>query len=479
MNRFQTVVGIDPSGRRLALAAVRGGFGRPSLCAPPFVCELRGEKEQQLLSEVEGPLGDYVARNGLMGSAARLCVPADRVYSARVVFPPVREKDLRPALELELERLFPFPSSRLRFGWRRFSGGAGGKEVPLIVTATPADYVEWWEEAVSRAGLRLAGVIPSGWAMSSALSSAIPGREEPGGATALLRETGDGVECFLLAGGIPVFASARRCPPGSMPAEGRSLLEEGLVDLPPSGDDAPVELFAPPGWFGEEGEKTVGGIPFRYAGDIPSLPAVPAAVPPGDEESIPARKVAGAFGAAVAFRAIDLSEPGREEAGSRLARASAGILALAAVLFALAWPAGLYWRTKAELSRLDAEIAALKPAVAKVEEEIGNLGAVEGKVSLLREASAGRGEPFLILKELTERLPDGTWLTGLRVEDRKVEIDGLAPSANEIFPLLTREGRFRAVTFASPITRQADNLERFRIRAEFVPAPRPGAEAPR
>ena len=88
MNRFQTVVGIDPSGRRLALAAVRGGFGRPSLCAPPFVCELRGEKEQQLLSEVEGPLGDYVARNGLMGSAARLCVPADRVYSARVVFPP-------------------------------------------------------------------------------------------------------------------------------------------------------------------------------------------------------------------------------------------------------------------------------------------------------------------------------------------------------------------------------------------------------
>ncbi|MDH3384247.1 MAG: hypothetical protein OEM42_09325, partial [Deltaproteobacteria bacterium] len=107
MNWFQTVVGIDPSGKRLALAAVRGGFGRPALCAPPLVSNLRGDREQQLLSEAEGILGDFVARNGLAGSAARLCVPADRVYSARVHFPPIREKDLRPALELELERLFP------------------------------------------------------------------------------------------------------------------------------------------------------------------------------------------------------------------------------------------------------------------------------------------------------------------------------------------------------------------------------------
>ena len=103
MNLFQTVVGIDPSGKRLTLAAIRGGFGPPALIAPPLVYDLRSEKEQQLLSEVEGVLGDFAARHGLAGSAARLCIPADRIYSARVSFPPIREKDLRPALELELE----------------------------------------------------------------------------------------------------------------------------------------------------------------------------------------------------------------------------------------------------------------------------------------------------------------------------------------------------------------------------------------
>ena len=49
------------------------------------------------------------------------------------------------------------------------------------------------------------------------------------------------------------------------------------------------------------------------------------------------------------------------------------------------------------------------------------------------------------------------------------EIDGLSPSASEIFPLLSRDGRFTEVAFASPVTRQPDNLERFRIRAEYIP----------
>jgi general secretion pathway protein L len=480
VNWFQTVVGIDPSGKRLALAAVRAGFGRPALCAPPQVSTLRGEKEQQLLSEAEGILGDFVARNGLAGSAARLCVPADRVYSARVLFPPIREKDLRPALELELERLFPFPSSRLRFGWQRLAAKAGGgKNVTLVVMAAQADYIEWWEDIVSRAGLRLGGAIPSGWALSSALSFANQGRWDQRRLTAVFREAGETVECSVLAGRVPVFSAYRQCAAESMPAEGLSLLTEGLVDVPFPEDDAAVDLVAPPGWFGAEDGETGGKISFRVAGDFSPFPAFPTDGQGGAEETVPAGKIAGAFGAAVAEKAIDLAAPGKESTGSRLARVSAVLLTVAAVLLALAWPAATYWKTKGELSRLDAEIAALRPVVADVEEAVGTLREVEAKISLLREASAGRGESFVILKELTERLPDGTWLTGLRVEDRKVEMNGISPSANEIFPLLTRDGRFRGVTFASPITRQADNLERFRIRAEFVPGSAPDEEGAR
>jgi len=479
VNPFQTVVGIDPSGKRLALAAVRGGFGPPALCVPPLVYDFRSEKEQQLLSGTEEVLGDFTARHGLAGSAARLCIPADRIYSARVSFPPIREKDMRPALEMELERLFPFPPSRLRFGWRRLAEPTDGKNVTLLVTAAPSDYIEWWEDAASRAGLRLAGAIPAGWALASSLSFARRGRGDAGGWTAILREVGEAVECSVLSLGVPVFSAYRQCAADAMSAEGLLLLTEGLIDIPSREDDAPLDLVAPPGWFDDRAGEAGGGNTFRVVEDFAPFPAVPTTVQGGAEEGVPARVIAGAFGAAVAEKAINLAAPGREDAVSRLARLSAWGLAAAALLFALAWPATLYWKTKAEISRLDAQIAALRPVVEDVEKAVGELNGVEEKISVLREAAAGRGEPFLILKELTDRLPDGTWLTGLRVEDRKVEIDGLSPSANEIFPLLTRDGRFRGVAFASPITRQADNLERFRIRAEFVPGPSPGQEGAR
>jgi general secretion pathway protein L len=81
------------------------------------------------------------------------------------------------------------------------------------------------------------------------------------------------------------------------------------------------------------------------------------------------------------------------------------------------------------------------------------------------------GETLQILKELTDRLPNGSWLQTVRVDGPKVDLEGLSPSAAEIFPALTRDGRFRSVEFAAPITRQADNIERFKIRGEYVPPP--------
>ena len=172
---------------------------------------------------------------------------------------------------------------------------------------------------------------------------------------------------------------------------------------------------------------------------------------------------------------MDLLAPA--DSGDRFpwAGIAAAVLGVAAVLLALAWPAAISWKTKAELRRLDARIASLQPAVALVQDELGDIDDIEARTALLREAGAGREEPIEIVRTLTERLPTGTWLTGVRLENRKVEIDGLSAAASEIFPLLTRDGRFRGVEFASPITRQGDSLERFQIRAEFVPSPA-GAE---
>lgn len=233
-------------------------------------------------------------------------------------------------------------------------------------------------------------------------------------------------------------------------------------------------MIAPSAWWAKGWLPGPGMESLRQVADFESRAAKAMSVPEGPAAAVSVWGALGSFGAASGERGPDLLAPEERMAGARkAARIVTGALAAAVLLLALSWPAAIFLRTRQEVRRLDAEITVLRPDVERVENSLALLGGLEGRFHVLREAGAGREEPVQILRHLTDRLPQGTWLTGLRVEDRKVEIDGLSPSASEVFPLLTRDGLFRKVEFASPITRQQDNLERFQIRAEYVPNPSP------
>jgi len=462
---LKTVVGIDPSGKRLALIARGAGLARS---VPPAVAPLRAEREQARFEEAEGLLREYVARHGLSGCAARLCVPASRVYTARVAFPPLRNRDLRAALEVELERLFPVPSSRLLFGWRRLGKGTRGKANPLVVAAVPSEYVERWRESAARAGLSLTSAIPSAWALASVLSEV--GSAETDGIAVVLRDAGGDVECALLSGGEPFFSAVRAASEETGPAAGIQAAAAGLLDPPGDPDVAPPTLFAPDRWDSKARAAAEElGIAVHPAAGFETLAARAISVPEGAEAPTVCDLI-GAHGAAGSGSALNLLDGGDQDSGSRSTRWIAAGLGALAVFFAAAWPGIVAWKTRAEAARLEGELAAMRPKAAQVEKALADLDGVGRRIAFLAEMADGREEPLILLRDLTDRLPQGTWLTGLRVENRNLEIDGLSPAANEIFPLLSRDGRFRKVEFASPITRQADNIERFQIRAEYSPS---------
>ena len=472
MKRFRTMIGIDPSGGRLAIVAVRRGVWDSSLAVPPLWYEPRAGKESVRFEEIEGALGEFVARNGLVGAGAVLVLPAERVYLARATFPPLKEKDLRDAVGMELERLFPVPPAGLRHGFRRLTGpSAVGKTARVAAAASP-EYITRWEEVVARVGLSLSAAVPAAWAIGAALSAAGGASGETGRAAAVLRGGGASVECTLFTAGEPFFCAGHTSAPGSAAAEGLALARGGLADPPSSVDDVPVDLIAPQGWYGEEGKEIgEGGIAFRVR--RPLLPSALSTLPGAREGGAGTDPFAllGAFGAALGEGRMDLLSPPRDGTDSGISRAFLGAAAVAALAFGIAWPSAVAWKAKAELRRLDAQVAALRPSAERYEETLSDLDDAQGRIAALREEASASGETLQIVRELTDRLPNGTWLLALRLEGRKVDIEGLSPSASEIFPALTRDGRFRSVEFGAPITRQADNIERFKIRGEFVPPP--------
>ena len=472
MKRFRTMIGIDPSGGRLAIVAVRRGVVGSSLAVPPLWHEPRTAKEPVRFEEIEGVLGEFVARNGLVGAGAALVLPADRIYLARAAFPPMKERDLRDAVAMELERLFPVPPAELRHGYRRLAGLSAGGKITLVVVATPLEYIDRWEEIVTRAGLSLSAAVPAAWAIGDALAGPGGPSVEPGRAAAVIRGEGASVECTLFAAGEPFFSACRPCAPGSAPGEGLSLAGEGLADPPASVDDGPVDLFAPQGWYGKEGKEIeVRGVVFRVRGAF-DRSAASALSGSGEGGTAPEPfALLGAFGAALGEGRMDLLSPQGGGSASGISRAFLAGAAVAALALGIAWPSAVAWKAKTDLATLDARVAVLRPTAERYEETLSDLDDAQGRIAALRDEASASGEALQILRELTDRLPNGTSLIAFRLEGRKVDIEGLSSSASEIFPALTRDGRFRSVEFGAPITRQADNIERFKIRGEFVPPP--------
>jgi hypothetical protein len=380
---------------------------------------------------------------------------------------------------MELERLFPVPPAGLRHGFRRLAGLSAGGKITLVVAAAPSEYIERWEEIVTRAGLSLSAAVPAAWAIGAALAGPGGPSVEPGRVAAVLRGDGASVECTLFASGEPFFCACRSCAPGSAPEEGLSLACSGLADPPASVDDGPVDLFAPQEWYGKERKEIEdGGVVFRVRGafDRSAASALSGSGKSGTAPELFA--LLAAFGAALGEGRMDLLSPLGGGSASGISRAFLAGAAVAALALGIAWPSAVAWKAKAELRRLDAQVAALRPAAQRYEETLSDLDDAQGRIATVREAASASGEALQILRELTDRIPNGTWLLSVRMEGRKVDIEGLSPSASEIFPALTRDGRFRSVEFRAPITRQADNIERFKIRGEFVPPPPPVPASP-
>jgi general secretion pathway protein L len=76
-------------------------------------------------------------------------------------------------------------------------------------------------------------------------------------------------------------------------------------------------------------------------------------------------------------------------------------------------------------------------------------------------------DKLLILKNLTQLIPNNTWLLNLHLSKQFVNLSGMSSAASDLIPLLDKSGLLKKTEFASPIVTDANKLEHFKIKAEF------------
>ena len=203
-----------------------------------------------------------------------------------------------------------------------------------------------------------------------------------------------------------------------------------------------------------------------------------AALPEEDRGSY---ELALAVAAARRARTLDLLPSGLRP--RRLTRAQGVTLGIAAVTALLLIGALLVpgYREQRHLNHLNAEIARLDPEVRAVERVARELERKRKLLGTITAIEAAAIRPLPVMRELTELLPNDTWLTTLALDQKGVEVTGQAAAASALIPLLENSPRLERVEFSSPVTRGREK-EQFKIRATWEagsPQARPGpAQAP-
>jgi general secretion pathway protein L len=141
---------------------------------------------------------------------------------------------------------------------------------------------------------------------------------------------------------------------------------------------------------------------------------------------------------------------------------------LAAILVTLAVWLPLQ-RKQAMLAAYEERLAELRPqatAAADLREQV-KASAEQGSFILRRRSETPLA--VSVLKEITERLADDTWLVQLRLSGQSLSIAGYAPTATSLVPILEASPQLTDVNFSAPVTPDATvNKDRFGIIAEVV-----------
>ena len=143
-----------------------------------------------------------------------------------------------------------------------------------------------------------------------------------------------------------------------------------------------------------------------------------------------------------------------DESGDRPAAPRALLLALtatAAILAVVAWYLPLYFDHRA-LAAYEARLGETRTIALQAENLRKRLTAAMDLTRLLVNRRADTPTVTSLLADVTDRLPDDTWLTQLQLQDGKLTLKGISPSAAALIAPLEASPLLTEVRFGSPVT---------------------------
>lgn len=375
-------------------------------------------------------------------------------------FPSTVKENLSEVISYELDRITPFNAEDVFYDFRVIKEEEG--KLSLLITATKADLIEPYLEAIRERGIDIKRLTVS-------LSSL-------GSLCSYFYEKGDVIFLELhkneFEGGLFLDGHVSETFTGGFLREDEVMKADAILsEITPLADHAiskgrrpQVIVFTKEGNIDFESElKLKINLPLRVL----------------TEKDIKIKSIEPLKGISYASlgslieslwlksNGLNLLKKGEQERQKTPFVLTALLLLIILGMYAIYIVAPLQIEKK-RLEEIDHQISIRREDVKKIEALKKDIEALNEEVSIIRNFKENRPVALNILKELTNILPDNTWLTRVRITQSTVEIEGYAGSATGLLSKLETSKYFRKAEFASPTFRDTrQNADRFIIKMEI------------
>jgi len=150
-------------------------------------------------------------------------------------------------------------------------------------------------------------------------------------------------------------------------------------------------------------------------------------------------------------------------------RHSVALLAVLNVLLLIAVVFAAYARGMAVRSAIEDQIETEQLEAQQVEHIRGEIRDARAQIEFAEAKKIGQPSLLSVLAAVTDALPDGTWLSEMKLEGTKVQAQGYSHAASDLIGLIDRSPRLANAQFNAPVVQSSNKLDRFDISFDVKP----------
>jgi len=448
-------LGVDWGGGAFHLLALGRRFRR-------WVVVDRLQFSDPLEEGAQRKVAEFLGKHRMREAPAIVCLPREALLVRFLDLPAEAEAQLAKVVGYQIDALHPFQAGQVGWDCAVVSRDTKTKKLRVMVVLAERSRLDWHQQVLTRLGLKVNSLTLTGAVLAPRVKSVLP-------------------EAALVICGRPRSVELLAFHRGSLCA----TQEVSINPAANAGERLARELHNALGVLPVSDPTTVpqyvcGIVPSVFSEALSNATQLPAPKfrlkqPPSFDSGAELPALCAAYRGLVrkSTPSINLLPPERRWQPHSAALVPVYALGTTAALLALVVVAhggierALYARA------LDREIKRLKSPAEQVRRESQEVAALNARAALLEGVRLETWRKLQILQELTHLLPDGTWLQEMQLGDDTVEIFGYSNRAADLVLPLENSVHFSQVEFTSPITRDSQNKEIFRIRMKLRQPVRP------